>query len=58
MTFDWVEDWKFLDDPECLLTQKDIEEANGLLSKPFNFYGGYLQMPSYKKDDFLKNRFI
>jgi hypothetical protein len=31
-----------------------MDAANALISAPFDFYGGYLQMSTYGKDNFLK----
>lgn len=38
---------------ECDVTYDDIKAANSMLKTPFSFYGGYLQMSKYQRDNFL-----
>ena len=40
------------------LDELAISEANSVLEKPLNFYGGYLMQVMYKKNDVLVDAVI
>ena len=55
---DYVED--FAPNPELYpgLDEEALNEANCILEKPFNFYGGYLMQVMYKKNEVLTNTVV
>jgi len=52
----FISDHSFIRDVGLKLELEDYEKANTLISSPFGFYGGHLQMTAQGKDDFLKDQ--
>ena len=40
------------------LTEEILEDANAVLERPLNFYGGYLMEAMHKKKDILKDAVV
>lgn len=51
---DYVEDFE----PDAELSEMAINEANCVMKRPLNFYGGYLMQMMYKKNEVLTDEVV